>query len=874
MNHRPPIFWSWLLRIVLHSSEEQYVEGDLEETFHELIQAYGHRKAANWYRSQVIRSVPLLLFRSSIWGIVMGKNYLIIALRNLKKSLGFASINITGLAVGLACTLMIGLFAVDELSYDRHHENADQIVRLIRTSRFSGTEESSPVTAGPFGPMFTSGFPELENFFRLQKRRSGVDVEAGEKTWTEMSFYDADASILDILSIRMTSPSDGNALTLAYHLMLSEQTARRMFGGIDPTGDVVRVQGKDYVIDGVFEDFPETSHFKPDVLASFETLIQERPNQISHMGNNFFYTYFLLAPNALAQDAQAKFNGAIEATAGPEVAALIDFSLQPLTDIHLTSHYNYELEANGSVEALLVLGIIALFILTLAVVNFVNLSTARSAARAREVGVRKAVGAHRQQIVTQFLGETLLLSTFALLVSIVLVDMASPVFEQLSGRHLGLKLLYTWPVLLGLAGFTLLVGLAAGLYPAAVLSKYRPATVLKGGSVRASDSGSPLFRKGLVVFQFSVSMILIIGTLMVNNQLEYLQSRPLGFDSEQVLVTRLRTPAMKNTGRSIMDQFEQVSGVSGITASSSLLGNGAGGVLFIPEGVERGEEGLAMATLHVDTDFLSVLDVELVAGRDFSEDRLADMDDAYIINRQAAEQMGWGVADAVGKSLIWPTSLDGSTPNAREGTIVGVVEDFHFTSLHKLVEPLVIVPADGMPSYMLTKMTSSDVSSTMVELEEAWSALLPQTAFDSFFLDDHFGNLYTEEERSARMFGVFSLLAVILAGLGLLGLASYTTTRRTREIGIRKVMGATSASIVQMLASEFSILIGVAFVLSVPISYLIMDGWLSNFPYRTEQSFWVFAIAGLLTLALSLLTVGYHSLRAAFSNPISTLHHD
>ncbi len=869
----PPRIWQLVLRSIVHHSEQQFVEGDLEETFHEIEGDYGSRRARQWYRSQVLRSIPGFLLRTTYWSLEMTKNYLLLALRNLRKSLGFMSINITGLAVGIACTIIIGLFAISELSFDTHHEQADRIMRVVRTSNFTEVETRSPITAAPLGPMFTANFPEITNYFRLQKRRADIEMRVNGRVFSESDVYDADASILDILNIPAARPMTADALEQAYRLLLSESVAERMFGTQDPQGQTIQVLGSDYVVDGVFRDFPATSHFRPSVLLSFETLVQTRPGVINHMGNNFFHTYLLLNAATDRSVVDAKFPAAIEAVAGPEVASRIGFHLQPMLDIHLHSHMDGELEPNGSVETLLILGMIALFILILAIVNFINLSTARSARRAREVGVRKAVGAHRTQVISQFLGETIMLSALALLVGLGMTFVFEPIFSELAGRPLDLSLLVHPGFLAGLVGFVLFVGLLSGFYPALVLARFNPVVVLKG-DLLAGQSGSSFFRRALVVFQFTVSIVLIVGTLIVNRQLSYLQDRPLGFDEEQVLVTRMRTPEMRRSGATLISEFERQAGVEGVTASSSLLGNGAGGVLLMPEGVESGEDGVSVAMLHVRPGFSDLMDVSVLNGRRFDPDRPADLDEAFLINRTAALRMGWTASEAVGRSIVWPSSLDGSTPDVMEGRVVGVLDDFHFQSLHTQVEPLVLVATADVPSYIMTRVRTEDLSATMQGLEQAWAQVYPDDSFEAFFLDDHFNNLYAAEERSARMFRLFSLLAIALAGLGLLGLASYSTSRRTREIGIRKVMGASSTSILRLLVSEFVILVSIAFVIASPIAWYIMRGWLSNFPYRVGVEPQAFLMAGAAALILTVVTVGYHATRAAWSDPIETIRYE
>lgn len=873
MSH-PPRIWQYVLRLIVHHSEQQFVEGDLEETFHEIEHDYGKRRARQWYRSQVVRSIPGFLLRTSYWSWEMTKNYLLLALRNIRKSLGFMTINVSGLAIGLACTVMIGLFTISELSFDSHHENADRIMRVVRTSNFTEVETRAPISPAPLGPMLQANFPEVENYFRLFQRGNEMEFRIGDVTWQQTDVYDADASILEILTIDAAGPWVDAPLQQAFRLMLSRSTAERLFNTSDVVGRAISVQGEDYLVDGVFADFPDASHFRPSVLLSFQTLIQERQDLVGHMGNNMFHTYLLLPEGVPKEAVDAKIPGAIEAVAGPEVASKMGFYMQPLLDIHLHSHMEYELEVNGSVESLFILGVIALFILILAVINFINLSTARSAQRAREVGVRKALGAYRNQVVSQFLGETLVLSLLALIVSILLVTLFAPLFSELSGRTLDLGLMAHPLVVLGMLLFVGLVGLAAGFYPAFVLARFNPVQVLKGSTVTPGSAGNPLFRRGLVILQFTVSIVLIIGTLVVSRQLSFLQDQPLGFDQEQMLVTRLRTPDMRRNGDRLKTEFERLSGVSDVTAANYLLGNGAAGVLIVPEGSERGVDGVTINSLIVETDFVDVMEVDVLAGRNFDPDRPLDIDNAYLINRQAAEWFGWSPEEAIGKVIVWPSSMDGSTPPVREGQIIGVIDDFHFTSLHNTVEPLMLVPADTMPTYIMSRIGTSNIFSTMRDLEEAWKDVFPQDSFESFFLDAHFDSLYASEERSARLFRLFSILALTLAGLGLLGLASHTTSRRVREIGIRKVMGASSAGILRMLLTEFVGLVVLSFMLAVPLAWYIMQGWLANFPYRVGTDPLVYAISGLVVLSLTIATVSYHALRAASSDPIEALRHE
>ncbi|MDA1027886.1 MAG: ABC transporter permease [Bacteroidetes bacterium] len=873
MISKPPIFWQALVQVFAHAAEESYILGDLEETYASVEADYGKTRARAWYRRQVILSIPHLAARFVVFGIVMSKNYLLIALRNLRKSLGYTSINMFGLAVGLTCSLLIGLYVVSEISFDTHHEKANRIVRLVRTSNFGGGENTSPATSGPMGPLFASGLPEIESFFRLRQRPS-VEVTRDGNVWYEEGFYDADASIFKSLTIPVLSSVGEGALEAPFRIMLSRTAALKFFNSVDITGQTLTVRGTEYAVDGVYEDFPLQSHFRPLMMGSFATLEQTIPETVQHLGNNLFFTYFLLkSPNAL-EEAQSKIPALIEQTAGPEIASKLAFSFQPLLDIHLYSHYVDELDVNSSVTSLVLISAIGFFILILAIVNFINLSTARSTRRAREVGVRKAIGAHRMQIAAQFIAETMMLSFLALGASLLMFWGVRPLFEEVTGRTLDVLLLRD-PIILGaIALFTSLVGLAAGAYPAFVISSFVPTIVLKGSTSGRNEGGNQFLRKGLVVFQFSISVVLIISTMMVWRQLDYLRSKSLGIDSGQVLVTRLRNTTVREAAAALKSEFLQDASVSGVSATSSLLGNEGGTVLMVPEGTQNAEDGIIMNTMHADFDFVDLMGIQVLEGRSFDESQATDLEDAYLINERAAEKMGWTAQEAIGKEIIWPSSIDGSTPPVRVGTVIGVMKDFNFASLHTVVEPLVLIPSVAPPAYLMVKLSTTDLPATLSRLENTWETVVPKNSFDSFFLDDHFDQLYQSEERFGTMFAYFAVLAIVLACLGLLGLVSFTLDRRTREIGIRKTLGASSSSIIKMLTQEYALLIGISLVVAIPTAFLLMDRWLEGFPYRTDQSIAVFLTAALSIICISLVTIGFHAIRAASMDPVHALRHE
>jgi len=799
----------------------------------------------------------------------MLKNYLTLTLRMLRKHPGYTAINVFGLAVGLACCLLISLYITHEFSYDRFHEKANRIYRLIVDNPTRAPDRAYVPIAAPFGPLFDEALPDIEAVVRFS-RSPKASVSYRDKPFYEERLFYTDPSVFDVFSFRLLRGDSGTALNAPFTIVLTETTARTYFGPEDPLGKTLVVEEQPYTVTGILEDVPPNAHLRPGLLASFASLEQVwGMESIQHPGNNAFYTYLLLAPGRTPSEVTRRFPGLVEQAYGTlygtGYADEHVFSLQPLTRIHLYSKRGGELEAPGSLTLLAIYAAVALFILLIAGINFVNLATARSSDRAREIGVRKVVGAHRRQIAGQYLCESVLLSAAAGVGGVLLVVEFLPAFNTLIGTSLTLAPLL-WPTCgLGLLAIILGVGLLAGGYPALVLSSFRPALVLKG-RFHTSTQGA-LLRKSLVVSQFTISTVLLVCTMIVTRQLDFLASTSLGFDREQVVVAPLTGDEAGRRVEALKQAWRQVPGVLRVTASSGLPGEGVASILFRVE-QPGGEEEHTLRSLGVDYDFLETLGIELAAGRGFSEDFASDAARAFLVNETAARHLGWD--DALGKRIVWPFR----DTVVKEGEVIGVVQDFHFASLHQPIEPLVLHVTSGAPRYLSARLAPRDLRATLQQLGTTWRQFDAAHPFDSFFLDAHFDRLYQAEARFRAFFGYATLLTILVACLGLFGLVSFTVTQRTKEIGIRKVLGATVSQVVLLLTKDFVRLVALAFVVAVPVAYFPMHRWLEDFAYRIDISWQTFLIAGLTALGIALLTMSYQAIRAALADPVKALRYE
>ena len=806
----------------------------------------------------------------------MLKNYVKIALRNLLKSKGYTFINVAGLAVGLACCLLILLFVRDELSYDRHHEKADQIYRITLEALLGEQEINGPIAPAPMAQALVNDYPEVVQATRLFTFSGETFVRYEDKRFVEERFFFGDSTVFEVFTFPLLRGDPETALVEPNTVVLTESTARKYFGAEDPMGQTIRIdEENDYEVTGVMADVPENSHFHFDFLGSLGTLDRSRsPVWVS----NNFRTYFILAEGQSAEALEAKFPAMVEKYAGPQVEEILgitieqffasggrfEFHLQALTDIHLHSQLNYEIEPNGDITYVYAFSIIAFLILLIACINFMNLATARSAGRAKEVGVRKVLGSNRRQLTLQFLMESMLLSVIALGVALVLAVVLLPVFNTLSGKALQINY-GDGAVLAGLVGLAVLVGLLAGSYPAFFLASFRIVNVLKGKGQAGLKSSR--LRSGLVVFQFVISIALMIGTAMVYRQVDYVQNKHLGFEKEHVIVLE-RFDALGPQQEAFKEQIRQHPNVVAVAGANTLPGRTFGDTSFFPEGSPP-DQLRNIRLLFSDFDLFETLNLELVDGRFFSHDFSTDST-AIILNEAAVKEFGLTVSEAVGKRLVSPGFSD---EEEQYIPIIGVMKDFHFQSLHDAIRPLGMFIGRNL-SYLAVRIRPDDIPGTLAWLETEWQAFAPEQPFTYSFLDSDVDALYQEDQRQGSLFGTFALLAIVIACLGLFGLAAFTAEQRTKEIGVRKVLGASVPGIIVLLSKEFTKLVVVAFVVAAPVAYLVIDRWLQGFAFRVDISWWIFLMAGLAALVIAWLTVSYQSIRAALTNPVEALRYE
>jgi len=777
----------------------------------------------------------------------MLKNYLKVALRNLLRHKSYSFINVAGLAVGITCCLLILLFVQDELSYDRYHEKAERIYRLIVENQAEGKTFNNALSSAPMVPALLRDYPEIESAVRFYPADASVLVSHEDKRFYEERFFYADAAVFEVFTFPFIKGDPQTALAEPNTVVLTEAMAHKYFGEADPLGKILKLNmERDYLVTGVIKNVPNNSHLHFDFLASFQSLESILGEALQSWTYNPFFSYLLLRRDYPYRELDHKIASLFEKNIGAQLQSLgwrLRPMLQPLTDVHLHPLGN-EHGTPGDIRYVYIFSAIALFILVIACINFMNLATARSEMRAREVGMRKVLGSQQRQLVLQFIGESVLMALIATLIAAVLIELLLPSFNAIANRELTIDYANNWPFVAGLLALTLFVGVLAGSYPAFFLSAIKPLEVFK--SRTATGLRSFLSRKVLVVFQFGISIILMIGTFVVYGQLDYMRNKKLGFDQEQVVVVPIKDSGLLAQRQTFKQTLLQNPAVSRVTFTSRYPGIGTFGT--VARRPDRPDVQVTdMKVLLTDVDFIETLNIKLIAGRSLS----AEMDAgtttrAVLLNETAARALGWSApAQAVGKII--------NALGNRSGTVIGVVQDFHFQSLQMGMQPLLLTPAPDRYGYAMLRIAAHDIGGTLKQIESEWAAFAPQWPFDYLFLDQNFDKQYRAEQRLGKIFGAFGGIAIFIACLGLFGLASFTAGRRTREIGIRKVLGATAPGIVQLLSREFVKLVLVANVIAWPVAYFVMTKWLHDFAYRIELGWWVFALAGGMALLIALL---------------------
>ncbi|MGB0931361.1 MAG: ABC transporter permease [Chitinophagales bacterium] len=798
----------------------------------------------------------------------MYRNYLKTALRNLWRNKGTTFINVFGMSVALAVGIIIFLYVRNELRHDQFHVEKDRVHRVLRVPELNAGESATitPMTSGTYGPHLQLEYPdEVQESVRVMLTWTGEAVKYQDITYKEKGVAFVDSTFFRVFSYKLKEGDPETVLNQPQNMVLTERAAKKYFGTEDPIGKTMRVDDRwDFIVAGILEDIPEYSHLDLDFLLPFANVA--RFSWVMEWWNNNMFTYVMLHPKVDAKVFEAKLSGFMDRHFGDdfeEMGRRIDLQLQPLTQVYFDNFTKYDNARHGDKRSLYLFGIIAVFIMGIACINFMNLATARSMLRAKEVGIRKTVGANRQQLIVQFLGESMLLVLGAVVIGLVLVELSLPYFNSLFDLVLAVN--YESMVLpLSVLGLVVVVGLAAGSYPALFLSSFQPAQTLKGKMVM--NTGNISLRKVLVVIQFSLSILLIIGTIVIYNQLQFIQDKKLGYNKEQVIMIPFDNRDIDKNRDRFKERLLQNPNIVHASMMSGVPGGFHDQYEIHVDG--KKDEDWVTRTVFCDGDMLETLGLELLAGRDFDlKEYGSDLTDAAMINETTLKKLGWTAEEAIGKSL----SINMRDTMPRK--IVGIVKDYNFLSLKEKVEPLVM-STDTDYRLIAIKANTNDLQSTIRDIEEIWGEFAANYPFDYQFLDVIYEELYETEQQQQAMMQFFAFLAILIACLGLFALSTFTAERRTKEIGIRKVLGATVSDVVLLLSKEFGALILVAFMIAIPVSYYVMYEWLNDFEYHVNIGLGTFVLAGILMLVFAWLTVGYQSVKAGIGNPVKALRYE
>ena len=873
-HHNPPpiseAILGWLLR-----DDWDTPLGDFEEFYNELATTHSVFRARWWYRAQVLLLFPTRIYEKVYWSIAMLKNYITVALRSLRRQKGFATINVAGLAVGLACCLLIGIYIYHETTYDHYHEHADRIYRVVYNSGEGLDAPKPPLQefeawgSAPAGPQLTQDFAAVENFVRFS---GGHTLLLGHDTinHVEKNYFFVDSTVFAVFDFNLLRGNPETALAAPNSIVLTESSARKYFGSQDPMDQTLLVNNQfSMTVTGIMEDLPPQTHFDIDILLAMSTFEGGAPEYMFDWGYIDFFTYVLLQENHDLEALRAQMPDFVERRvydndAPTQDAFFVDF--EPLKEAYLTPKTDHVIIGpQGNAMNLRIFLFAGLFILVIACINYMNLSTARSMDRAREVGMRKVLGSERRNLIWQFLMESALLSVFALVLAFGLALISAPLLRIVSGAYFPVHLLIHPVVIVVAFGLALVVGILAGSYPAFILSAYNPITVIKGAFKRTRQG--LVFRRSLVLGQFSISLILLISTLVVYDQTQYMQNQQLGFTSEQQLVLEYGFDQEVNAALpSFLQTWESLPAVRSAAATRSVPGSYRPDANTSIENAQGEMETEVFQIFEVDYDFIDQFNLEVVAGRGYSRDFGVDTTGSLVVTEAAARLYGYAnPEEIVGKQFDqW----------GRQGQVIGVVKDFHHQSLHREIAPLSLRLSAFACQYFVLQIDTKDVQQTLADIEDIWVERIPHRPFLYSFLDETFAAQYQSEKRFGALLGIFAGLAIFIACLGLLGTAAYSAQQRTKEIGIRKVLGASVPNIVGLLSREAIILTIIAFFVSAPLAYLGLNRWLDTFSYHTSINAFIFLSAGGVLLLVTMLTISYQTLRVATAAPVKSMRHE
>jgi len=861
-NKKSHLLADWLLKKLL--SEEEYLEksGDIDEVYNSIIEEKGIFRARLWHFGQVIGTLPISILHSIRWSLTMFGNYMKMTLRMLKKNKLYSLITISGFTIGITCCILILLFVQYELSYDKYHENAGDIYRIHSEVTGLVREGSTKSTTSPglLAPALVSDFPEVIMAARMRRSESTTTYKS--KVFYEKDIFHVDREFLKIFTFPLVSGNQETALSDSYSVLLTEKTAEKYFGDENPLGKTILLDNRfSYKITGILENPPKNSHFQFDFLASIKTLPDIEGEDIFNWGStNYIRTYIQLQRGSNPAHLEEKLPDFVKKHHGED--SRWKFYLQPLTGIHLHSSVRQEIEANGDIKYIYIFTTAAFLLILVACFNYMNLSTAYSAKRLKEIGLRKVVGADRKQIIAQFIGESMIFTLGAVVLSLFLAELLLPSFNVLVDRDMNFNMLSSGGTLSGLLFLTVLVGFISGSYPAFYLSTFQPVHIVKG---RLNLRNKSVFRNTIVLFQFAISVILIISAFIVYKQLAFIQNQSLGFTKENIMVVTVQDQTLKNNIEPLKNELAGSPEILGTSLSTHLphqISAHTGGIRW--EGISS-EEITSFYEAWIDNDFLDFYGIEFAEGRNFSKEFPSDIQNGYIVNEKAVET--FGLDNPIGKRF-------GYEPM---GSIIGVVKDFHHWSFHKDIEPIVLMHIGNRtyPEYFLSiKFISKNLNKTVASIENTFKKHSSGYPFTYSFLDEGINRMYDNEIKLRRIFNYFSIIAIILASLGLFGLVTFTAERRTKEIGIRKVLGATVSSVVFQLSKDFIKWVLIANLVAWPVAYFTMNRWLQGFAYKINIGFAVFVFAALLAFLIAFVTISFQAIRAALANPVDSLKYE
>lgn len=792
----------------------------------------------------------------------MLKNYLTVAFRSFIKSKSFSLINIAGLSIGISTCILISLFVLDEVSFDRFHEKADRIYRVTELLHLPTEERHQVVTSPPMAPALERSFPEVLKSTRLNFSTRTIAYKDNKYEDTKILY--ADSAFLQMFTFPIVAGNPDKALIEPYSVVLTERAAKKYFGDEDPINKIMALSDTlSLTVTAVIENVPTNSHLQFDAVMSRSTLTKMMNGEPEdNWYNNGYYSYILLPEGYDFHKLEAKVPAFLDKEMGSDRKTGIwyDLIFQPLTSIHLHSTAVFDIGPNGNIKYVYTFSAIAILVLLIACANYINLATAKSVNRAKELGMRKVVGARKNQLIAQLMGESFLVTLLAFIVAIAIVSAALPSFNILTGKHIDIGALGRPDVLAAIVTIFLMISVFAGGYPALLMSSVSPLKTMNDYG-RRGNAGN-LVRKGLVVFQFSMSIILISSTIVIFQQIDFMQSRNLGLHKDQVM--QIEMPfSVRSRSQVVRDELAKIPGVSAASLSSFSYADPPGNVIVLPEGAAESEMS-SEATFVVDADFIPTFGIKLLAGRNFIKGNVADDSSSFIINEQAVKRFGWGTpADAIGKKLNWGLG--------KKGQVIGVVQDFNFKSLHSSIRPLIMHIIPDWYWNVSLKIEATDIPAVVKAVEVHWKELDPDFKFSYTFMDQDFQKLYKAEDQTRTIVGLLAILAIFIACLGLFGLAAFIAEQRTKEIGIRKVLGATAAGIITLMSKDFLKLLIIAFVIAVPIAWYAGSEWLTGFAFHTDVAWWIFAIAGGASATIAILTVSFQSVKASLMNPVKAL---